>query len=82
MKKKEFPFPLCHCFFQTLRELMERRGDESFIHISFPPLSFIASCVGDREEWSEGWEECEGELKMTDNRVELKELQRGCGCGR
>ncbi len=60
-----------------------RKRDEScYSSLASASLSFMASCVGDREERSEGGSECEGELKMTDNSGELKELQRGCGSGR
>lgn len=37
---------------------------------------------GDGEERSDRGSKCEGELKMTDNRGEVKEPQRGCGSGR
>lgn len=50
VKKAENPFPLCHCFFQTLRELMERKRDESFIHISFPPLCLLLRAAWEAEK--------------------------------
>lgn len=47
-------------------------------------LSCMVSSVGGRGEQCEGGRESEreGELEMTDNSGELRELQRGCGSGR
>lgn len=80
-KKNASHFALRQCFFRFLRA-----RDGTLIHPSLPPsLSFLtASCGGggDGEERSDRGSKCEGELKMTDNRGEVKEPQRGCGSGR